>query len=293
MAKWAAWAPAKLNLTLDILGRREDGYHELRSIMQTLELADEVSIDDDAEPGVDVSGPYAEGTPADETNLAWRAAECLAQRTSHSTKWLRISLVKHIPAAGGLGGGASDAATTLRLLQRAWAVDDEALREAAAAVGSDEVYFLAGGTALVEGRGQRVTQLAPLPRHGVVLFIPRQTIERKTAQLFEAVSLTSYDSGSETAAVMARLPGTRMPDKLTASGLSNGFERVAYDVFPDLVELRDRAELAIGSAVRLCGAGPTLFWIGSSREADEVAAATKHLDCGVIRTATVEGQWER
>src|SRR5690606_4151058 len=133
----SAPAPAKVNLTLEILGKRDDGYHELRTVLQTLELADLVTIRSGGAPGVVVEGPFAEGVPADETNLAWQAARELGRRTEHETDQLRITLTKRIPPAGGLGGGASDAATTLRLLQRLWAVaDDGVVMDSANAVGS-------------------------------------------------------------------------------------------------------------------------------------------------------------
>src|SRR5688572_15340241 len=120
-AELTAPAPAKVNLVLEVLGKRDDGFHEIDTVLQTLELADVVTLSVGGPPGIVVSGPYADGTPADESNLAWRAAEALARRTGRPLAGrLRMSLEKRIPPAGGLGGGASDAATVLRLLQRTW-----------------------------------------------------------------------------------------------------------------------------------------------------------------------------
>ena len=115
-------APAKINLILEILGKRPDGYHEMRTVLQTLQLSDTVTITGRASNAtwVTASGPFASGTPLDGTNLAWRAAEELARRMGHSLDGIAIHLEKRIPPAGGLGGGASDAATVLRLLQRIW-----------------------------------------------------------------------------------------------------------------------------------------------------------------------------
>lgn len=287
MSELAASAPAKINLSLDILGRREDGYHELRTVMQTLGLADVVRVQLDASsPGVTVAGPFAEGVPADESNLTWQAAEELTKRTGKSIGQLHVHLTKHIPAAGGLGGGASDAATTLRLLQQAWGASDADVLAAALAAGSDEPFFLRGGTALVEGRGERVTPLPALPWHAVVLFVPRTTLDRKTASLFTAVDQTPYDTGAATEKLLARQPG-----QLRARDVSNGFERVAFDTFPGLGALRNAVEKTIGEPVRLAGAGPALFWLGPEDDAGTIADASRNLPCTVIRTATVEGPW--
>lgn len=285
-----ALAPAKINLTLEVLAKRDDGYHEIDTVLQALSLADEVTIDFDAEaPGVRVSGPYAGDTPTDESNLAWRAAAALASRLGASLERLAISLVKRIPPAGGLGGGASDAAATLRLLQRAWpAATDEDLHEAAASVGSDVTFLLYGGTARAQGRGERVTPLPTLPRHGVVLFVPPGTLEKKTPTLYAALGGHSFDDGRVTAAFVER-----QPSRFSALDVYNAFERVAYDVFPGLAELAASLEGRIGAPVRLAGAGPTLFWIGPEAEAEAIASRAAGAACTIIPTHTVGPAWEK
>jgi 4-diphosphocytidyl-2-C-methyl-D-erythritol kinase len=283
----SAGAPAKINLVLEVCGKREDGYHELSTVLQTLELADTVTLSHAPTPGVTVSGPYAPGTPADATNLAWRAAEHLAQRVGGSVDGLHVHLEKHIPAAGGLGGGASDAATTLRLLQRWWprATDDDLLA-AANAVGSDEAFFLCGGTALATGRGESVWPLPGIPRHGVVLFIPATTLERKTARVFAALAGQPFDDGSVAAAFAAHPPAG-----IAAADVYNAFERVALDLFPGLAALWEALEQRTGDPVRLAGAGPTLFWIGSVDRAPAIAAAGDGLPCTTVLTATAPSLW--
>lgn len=281
-------APAKLNLTLEVLRRREDGYHDIASVLQTLDLADTVTIDLAARaPGIGVGGPFASGTPADDSNLAWRAAAHLAAALDRSMESVAIHLDKHIPAAGGLGGGASDAATTLRLLQRAWPeATDALLHESAVAVGSDPAFFLLGGTARVQGRGERVTALAPMPAHDVVLFVPPATIEGKTAAMFAALTSHPFDSGAATAAFGQAVRRVRAED------VFNAFERVAFDLFPGLAELWERIEAAIGEPVRLAGAGPTLFWIGQPRAGAAIARRAEDLACTVIRTRTASSLWK-
>lgn len=283
----SAPAPAKINLTLEVLGRRADGYHELESILQTLDLSGQVTLALDSDrPGVSVTGPFADGVPSDGTNLAYRAAVELARRTGRDVSRLRIELDKRVPPAGGLGGGASDAATTLRLLQRAWNVPDAALSAAAEAVGSDESFFLAGGTAWVTGRGERVRPLPGIPVSAVVLFVPHATIERKTARLFAALGAQPFDPGG-----VSRLFAERPGVPVNGWDIYNAFERVAFDVFPGLGRLYETIEERTMGPIRLAGAGPTLFWIGSEFEAARVAEAGEGLPCTTILTRTAHSLW--
>lgn len=277
-----ARAPAKINLVLEILGRRPDGYHEIDTVLQTLELADQVTLQFGNEAGVITSGPYANGTPTDETNLAWRAAVELAQRCGESIDGLQIRLDKQIPPAGGLGGGASDAAGTLRLLQQRWSTaTNEMVQDAADAIGSDEAFFLRGHTARARGRGEQITTLPALHRHGVVLFIPPASIERKTPRMFAALDALPFDDGGVAAAFAARAPRN-----FTSTDVYNGFERVAFDLFDGLAALWEQLERRVGEPVRLAGAGPTLFWIGHEHRAAAVATAAEGLACTVVQTAT-------
>jgi 4-diphosphocytidyl-2-C-methyl-D-erythritol kinase len=287
------WSPAKINLVLEVLGRRTDGYHEIDTILQTLEVAGAVDVELDAPvPGVFVNGPFATGVPADATNLAWRAAAALAERAGRTVDLLRITLTKGVPPAGGLGGGASDAATVLRLLQPVWGsspiwgVAEEVIAASANAIGSDEAFFLLGGCARARGRGEVVDRLPPMSRRGVVLFVPQATIERKTARMFEALSSLPPDSGS-----VAEAFAKRPPESFSGLDVYNSFERVAFDVFPFLADLWQSLEARIAAPVRLAGAGPTLFWIGDPSETARVAAAAQGLACTVIETTTAASLW--
>lgn len=284
MRNVAAPAPAKINLSLEVLGRRPDGYHELRSVMQTLSLADTVTLRETGGPAIEVGGPFAPGTPCDESNLVLRALRAAEM------SWPAISLSKRIPPAGGLGGGASDAATALRLLQRiGGAIDDSRILAAANGIGSDEAFFLAGGTALVTGRGDTVLPLPTLAPHSVVLFVPPSTIETKTSSLFAALAERgAYDTGQATAGLLAMLEG-----QLTCADVHNTFEQVAFDVFPGLAELRDEISRAIGEMPRLAGAGPTLFWIGRTDDSERIAIDARGLGCTVINTTTADSLWRR
>jgi 4-diphosphocytidyl-2-C-methyl-D-erythritol kinase len=283
-------APAKINLVLEVLGKREDGYHDIDTVLQTISLTDVVRLEFGTSTGVEVmAGDFAAGTPAGETNLAWKAAVELARRCGRDVSALQIRLVKQIPAAAGLGGGASDAASTLRLLQEAWPeVTERDLLESAAAVGSDVPFFLMGGTARATGRGERVEPLPDIAEHGVVLFVPPTTMEQKTARLFAALDELPFDDGSVAASFVATPPA-----QIRGADIYNAFERVAFDVFPRLAALWEDLETRIGEPIRLAGAGPTLFWIGPLGEVRSVAARAESLPCTVIETRTSPSLWSR
>ena len=155
---------AKINLTLDVLGKREDGYHDLKSVMQAISIRDDVEID------VDTDKPWSlqcsmEGIPEDSRNLAWKAAEVFYQATGLRTTGLAIRIEKRIPTQAGLGGGSADAAAVLRALNKHYGnpLSILALAEIGAQVGSDVPFCVICGTAMVEGRGERLRKLPDMP----------------------------------------------------------------------------------------------------------------------------------
>ena len=155
---------AKVNLTLDVLGKREDGYHDLQSVMQTLSIRDDVEID------VGTGKPWSlscsrEDLPQDERNLAWKAAKVFCEQLKIDPQGLAIRITKRIPSEAGLGGGSADAAAVLRALNRHYdsPLSILALAELGAQVGSDVPFCVLCGTAMVEGRGERLRKLPDLP----------------------------------------------------------------------------------------------------------------------------------
>lgn len=155
---------AKLNLTLDVLGKRPDGYHDLKSVMQTISLRDDVEID------IGTGKPWClkcdkEGIPTDSRNLAWKAAEVFFAATKKDPEGLEIRITKRIPSEAGLGGGSADAAAVLRALNRHYGEPFSigALAELGASVGSDVPFCTLCGTAMVEGRGDRLRKLPDIP----------------------------------------------------------------------------------------------------------------------------------
>ncbi len=177
---------AKINLTLDVLGKREDHYHDIKSIMQTISIRDDVEID------VDTDKPWVlrcdkEGIPLDRSNLAWRAAEVFYEQTGLKTTGLEIRIVKRIPVEAGLGGGSADAAAVLRALNRHYGepLSILALAEIGALVGSDVPFCTLCGTAIVEGRGERLRRLPDMPDCCFVVCKPDFSVS--TPELYQKI----------------------------------------------------------------------------------------------------------
>ncbi len=155
---------AKLNLTLDVLGKREDGYHDIKSVMQAISIRDDVEID------IETGKPWSlecatEGIPSDETNLAWKAAKVYCDAMHKDPGGITIRILKRIPSGAGLGGGSADAAAVLRALNRHYGdpLSVLALAELGAQVGSDVPFCVLCGTAMAEGRGEKLRKLPDMP----------------------------------------------------------------------------------------------------------------------------------
>ena len=179
-------AYAKLNLTLDVLGKREDGYHDLQSIMQTISIRDDIEID------VGTGKPWClqcsvEGIPTDETNLAWKAAKVYCEAMNKDPNGLEIRITKRIPSGAGMGGGSADAAAVLRALNRHYGnpLSVFALAELGAQVGSDVPFCTLCGTAMVEGRGERLRKLADMPDCVFVVCKPEFSVS--TPELYKKI----------------------------------------------------------------------------------------------------------
>ncbi len=251
-----ARAYAKINLTLEVLGRREDGYHEVRTILQTIDLADIITFEEAAELSVESSDPSLSG----EENLVWRAADLLKRSSGH-IGGASIRLEKRIPMNMGLGGGSSDAATTLLSLNTLWEVglDHTALQKLAASLGSDVPFFLTGGTCLGTGRGDETSPL-PGPSHSwVVLVCPKDDASPsgtpKTAHMYSLLEAGDFSDGTHTRQMMDALESGRPIDDL----LFNGFRRASQRASPQSTQLEHLLAEAGGRNICLAGSGPALF----------------------------------
>ena len=189
------YAPAKINWTLEVIGKRSDGYHELRTILQTVELADVLEISEGDAIRLEVEGPHE----VSEDDLILRAARRLREESGHSGG-ATIRLEKHIPVSAGLGGGSSDAAATLRGLNALWGLNwaRERLADVAASVSSDAPFFMYGGTALVRGRGELIQPLEDSPPVDLVLLVPPVDMGGKTARMFGSLTASDFSDGSLT-----------------------------------------------------------------------------------------------
>jgi 4-diphosphocytidyl-2-C-methyl-D-erythritol kinase len=252
-------APAKLNLTLEVLGKRADGYHEIASVMQALDLADQVWLEEAPSLQLEVAGQRARGVPRDAaSNLAYRAAVALAEDAGRRDLGARIVLEKCVPAGIGLGGGSTDAAAVLRGLNRLWrlGLDDVALSNVAARVGSDVSFFLHGGTALVTGRGEQVQPL-PEPMRPLVftLFAPSVQIEDKTRRMYSHIVPANYSDGRRTSRMAEALSQGKTPAE---SDYVNAFDRHIVDAAPSVGRAMAMCREA-GVAVFAAGSGPGFF----------------------------------
>ncbi|HLH62370.1 MAG TPA: 4-(cytidine 5'-diphospho)-2-C-methyl-D-erythritol kinase [Ktedonobacteraceae bacterium] len=249
-------AYAKINLTLDILGRRADGYHDLATVMQTVDLYDTLCLTATGDDGISLICTTPE--LSNDENLAVRAARLVHQRFALK-QGIGIELYKRIPTAAGLGGGSSDAAAVLLAL-RQWLqlpLSASELLDIAAALGSDVPFFLTGGLALCEGRGERVTALAPYwPPTMRWLLLLKPPIGVSTAAVFRALPASDYTDGSHTGAVCAAFEARSTP---RLGDLYNGLERCVLETYPEVARAREGLLDAGAPCVRLSGSGPTLF----------------------------------
>ena len=256
-----ALAYAKLNLTLEVLGRREDGYHEVRTILQTIDLTDRLEILSSPDLQVECDVLSLSG----ETNLVWQAAESLARRANVEPQ-AHIHIQKRIPIGMGLGGGSSDAAAALLALNRFWDLnlDNEELAQVAAGLGSDVPFFLTGGTALAQGRGERVGRLPPLPCLPLILVCPNVSVVNKTARMYSCLTLAHYSDGGVTRRMVEILAGGQFITESVPGLVHNVFEEVAAQVFPDFGWLQGELSALAPGRFHLSGAGPAMFALPSS-----------------------------
>lgn len=271
MERYSQAAPAKINLALDILGRRPDGYHEMRMVMQTVSLCDTVTLEE-AEEGFVLS---AEGIDLPEgKTLEQRAAEAFFSAIGRPLPGLRVTLEKRTPAYAGLGGGSADVAALLRLLRERYAPDmpREQLEAVGGQTGSDMPFCVRGGTALAEGRGDALTGLPPLPDCRFVICKP--DFDLPTGPMFARLrfdgSLPSIDVDGMTSAL------ERGDLKGLARRVGNVFEAVLEPGERREIEFIKETLLRRGAlAAAMSGSGPAVF--GLFAPGGETAGAAEEL----------------
>jgi 4-diphosphocytidyl-2-C-methyl-D-erythritol kinase len=253
------YAPAKINLVLEVLGR-DNGYHRISSIVQSIDLCDVLNFELDREMYFDCDEPSLK-----RDNLVTRAASLLKENTKCDLG-AGIELRKHIPWGSGLGGGSSDAAVTLLALNELWGlgIPLSKLTRLAFELGSDVPFFIHRGTALVEGKGERVRPQRPLPSTSFVLLVPPlRKVRDKTKQMYSNLRVADYTGGEFVKAGLLSLGQGERPDPEV---MFNVFEKVAFDFFPGLEKYRRVFEEIGAPRAYLAGSGPCLFALFSDKE---------------------------
>lgn len=252
-------APAKVNWTLEVLGRRDDGYHEIRSVLQTLTLHDNIVLSSADYLEVRHNGT-AIGQPGPmEQDLAYRAAEALRQEAGDHELAALIEMEKVVPASAGLGGGSSDAAAALRGLNRLWGLhfDMQRLCRIGAKLGSDVPFFLTGGTAQAGGRGDEVAPLADVPPLAITIAVLHDRLQQKTARMYRRLRPEHFTSGEHTRRLVEKLA---VDGAITNDDVFNVFEAVLFEAMPLGAALREECEEQ-GACAHLAGSGPAFFFL--------------------------------
>lgn len=282
-------ARAKINLTLDILGKRSDGYHEVEMVMQSVALADEIEMEKTAQ-GISLEVEGA-ALAADESNLAWRAAALFLRRFSLADG-VAIHLKKNIPMAAGLAGGSADAAAVLRGMNELFArgLDDAELAALAAEIGSDVPFCLAGGTQLATGRGEVLRRLTDAPHFSVVLAKP--PVDVSTAWAYGRYDAQKAVRHPDTKKMLSAIrEGNR---SIICRELCNVLESVTIEKHREIRGLKEMMSAGGALAAMMSGSGPTVFALmESEKEAQSLAKKLREeTDAAVFCTET-HGAYER
>lgn len=260
---------AKINLGLDILRKREDGYHEVRMIMQTIQMYDVLEMKKVKKPGISLSVNYPY-IPSDERNLVYKAAKLLMDEFQVK-EGVDICLEKFIPVAAGMAGGSSDAAAAMVGINHLFklGLSEKDLMDRAVNIGADVPYCIMRGTALAEGIGEKLTRIAQVPDCYVLIGKPGIGVSTKTA--YESLQLDKIQSHPDIDGMIRDIENGNllaMTDKM-----GNVFESGIIGKYPVIGEIKDLMEASGALKAMMSGSGPTVFGIFDDREKMEAAAA--------------------
>jgi 4-diphosphocytidyl-2-C-methyl-D-erythritol kinase len=268
---------AKINLSLRVLGRRADGYHEVRTVLQTITLRDRLTFHalDTLDLELECDAP---GVPADDSNLVLRAAKLLRERF-RIERGARVKLEKTTPAGGGLGGGSSNAAVALVGLAHLWKIETNVgeLRELAATLGADVPFFFTGGTALATGRGTEIAPLVDAPHRDLLIIAPRVKIS--TAEAYKSLNAPALTKEIAPVNLLISRAEADFPVSLPAT-LANDFEPAILVRHPEIVRARDALLGAGARGAMLSGSGSSVFGIFESSEQAERARRALPVESG-------------
>lgn len=254
-------ALAKINLGLDVLGRRENGYHDVRMVMQTIYLYDNVTLTKTEEPGIQLQTNLFY-LPVDEKNIAYKAAK-LFMDEFQIKEGVHITLDKHIPVAAGMAGGSSNAAAVLVGMNRLFrlGLSEQDLMERGVSLGADVPYCVMRGTVLAEGIGEILTPLAPLPKCYILVAKPSISVSTKT--VYEKLDAHEIEDHPDIDGVIAGLEAGDL--KKVAGSMGNVLERVTIEDYPIIQEIKNAMVEAGALNAMMSGSGPTVFGIFEDR----------------------------
>lgn len=263
-------AYAKINLLLDIIGRRENGYHDVSMIMQTVGIYDELTFTkrEDEEIHIVIAGENPEELPCDEHNLIWKAAKLVAQANDIHAG-MDVLLVKNIPIAAGMAGGSTDAAATILAMNTLFGLQMsmDQMKEIAVRVGADVPFCLTGGTMLSEGIGEELTALTPVPKFPLLVVKPGLSISTKEAyEAFDARSEITHPDMEGMQAAIAK--GSVLE---IAKLLGNVLEEVSAGAHPIIYEVKEEMIEHGALGALMSGSGPSIFGIYPDEESLERA----------------------
>ncbi|MGM0499877.1 MAG: 4-(cytidine 5'-diphospho)-2-C-methyl-D-erythritol kinase [Bacillota bacterium] len=262
-------APAKINLALHIKGLREDGFHELQMIMQSISLADRIKLKRKS-GGIVVKTSHVE-LPTDEENLAYQAAEIFFEEHKEVKQGVEIYIEKNIPIAAGMAGGSTDAAAVMKGLHQLFEIetDYETMRNRLEKIGSDVPYCLEGGTVYASGKGDKLESLPFIGEKYLVVVTPSFKIS--TPEVYRLYDKLNNENQSNFAAVLKNL---KNEEKINWSlDYQNDLKEASEKICPEIREVKDIFKNTKAEFTLLSGSGPTVFSVYSSREQAEKVAA--------------------
>ncbi len=269
MEKMELRALGKINLGLDVLGRRENGYHDVRMVMQTVYLYDLITLEKKEEPGIELATNLS-FLPVNENNLAYRAAKLLVDEFQ-IREGIRITLEKHIPVAAGMAGGSSNAAAVLYGMNRLFSLGltEEQLMERGVTLGADVPYCILRGTVLAEGIGEILTPLPPLPRCYILLAKPPVNVSTK--MVYEKLDSCQIPEHPDIDGLMDGLKNQDL--EKVASSMGNVLEKVTIEEYPVIDKIKQVMKENGALNAMMSGSGPTVFGIYRERAKARAAAA--------------------
>lgn len=282
MDKMELKALGKINLGLDVLGRRENGYHDVRMVMQTLYLYDQITIEKTEKQGIELSTNLFY-LPVNENNLAYRAADLLMQEFGVE-EGVKITLEKHIPVAAGMAGGSSNAAAVLYGINRMFSLglSQEELMERGVKLGADVPYCIMRGTVLAEGIGEILTPLPAMPRCTVLVAKPPISVSTKL--VYEKLDAHEIEDHPDIDGVLEGLE--RQDLKKIASSMGNVLEKVTVEEYPVIEKIKEMMKENGALNAMMSGSGPTVFGLYSDKRMAK-AAAQKIKESGIAKQVYV------